>query len=491
MAKTRNRGNGSGSIFKRREDGPYCISWYDAQDKRREHNTRTTDKQTAERILADKLADVALRREGIIDARQEALAIQSNRPIEEHLTDFEAMLTARQRSENHISRTIAFVREVCSEAGFEKPNDISADGVNRVMAAMKSAGRAPRTIQARVVATKSFTKWLTDHNKLAHDPLRSVKRPSTKADRRLRRRMLTPGEWPYLRAATLASGQQYGMNPLDRMALYALAIQTGLRSSELRSLTKADLFLSGEKPYVRCRAENTKNHHEARQYIQADLAGELRRIVATKTPNASLFNLPNGWEMATMLRGDLEAARQHWLDEVKHEPEARAKRAECDFLADTNYDGESLDFHSLRHTCGSWLALQGVHPNVIKTVMRHSSITLTMDTYGHLLPEQHAEAVGGMLRMLSDGQPLAATGTVGKAPAVQTAVGLRKQSPPGATQCDDVRQTANDDQNSSERKSLRIADVCEVVRADAAETDNGPDWIRTSNQGIMSPLLCR
>jgi hypothetical protein len=57
MAKKRNRGNGSGSIFKRREDGPYCITWYDATGKRREHNTLTTDKQMAERILADKLAN--------------------------------------------------------------------------------------------------------------------------------------------------------------------------------------------------------------------------------------------------------------------------------------------------------------------------------------------------------------------------------------------------------------------------------------------------
>src|SRR5687767_2779366 len=117
MSKKRNRGNGSGSIFRRRSDGPYCVAWYDAVGKRREHNTLTTDKQTAERILADKLADVALRRDGIIDPRQESLAIQSRRPLEEHLVDFEAMLQARQRSEGHVKRTLAFVREVCKAAG--------------------------------------------------------------------------------------------------------------------------------------------------------------------------------------------------------------------------------------------------------------------------------------------------------------------------------------------------------------------------------------
>jgi site-specific recombinase XerC len=111
------------------------------------------------------------------------------------------------------------IREVCKSAKFETPNNISADGVNRVVAEMRAAGSAARTIQERVVAMKSLTRWLTDHAKLMHDPLRSVKRPSVKADRRLRRRMLTPAEWPYLRAGTLTSGPRNGMNPFERVAL--------------------------------------------------------------------------------------------------------------------------------------------------------------------------------------------------------------------------------------------------------------------------------
>jgi len=481
MSKKRNRGNGSGTVFKRRDDGPYCIAWYDSTGKRREHNTKTTDKQTAERILADKLAGVALRRDGIIDTRQESLAIQSNRPIEEHLVDFEAMMTARQRSEDHVNRTVAFVCEVCTAAGFVTPNDITADGMNRIMAAMKAEGKAPRTIQGRVVAAKAFTKWLADHSKLSHDPLRSVKRPSTKIDRRLCRRMLLPAEWPYLRAATLASGPRLRMNPLERVALYAVAIQTGLRSGELRSLTKSYLFLAGEKPYVRCRAENTKNKQEARQYIQADLAGELRRIVATKTPTAAVFTLPEDWEMAEMLRGDLAEARKAWLDELKHDPEARAQREESDFLAVANHQGETLDFHSLRHTTGSWLALRGVHPNVIKSVMRHSCITLTMDTYGHLLPDQHAEAIGAMVTMLSEKTPLAATGTAGEAPAVRSAVGAQNS----ANECDGMRAV---DENAEVPKTLEFP---RKSASEQAKIRSGPGRIRTCNQGIMSPLLCR
>lgn len=49
-------------------------------------------------------------------------------------------------------------------------------------------------------------------------------------------------------------------------------------------------------------------------------------------------------------------------------------------------------FHSLRHTFASWLALAGTDIYRIKTLMRHSSITMTM-RYAHLLPDATRDAV--------------------------------------------------------------------------------------------------
>lgn len=331
---------------------------------------------------------------------------------------------------------------------------------------------------------KAFTRWLADHDKLTHDPLRRVKRPSTKNDRRLRRRMLLPVEWPYLRSATMTSGERQGMNPVERAALYAVAIQTGLRQNELRSITKADLFLAGDKPYVRCRGEDSKNKNETRQYIHADLAGELRALVATKTPSAPVFLMPDEFHVAEMLRGDLTAARQQWLDEMRHDPEGLAKRDESDFLAVVNDQGEELDFHGLRHTTGAWLALQGVHPNVIKTVMRHSTITLTMDTYGHLLPDQHADAVGGMADMLMGVPIAAATGTAGKPnspPPVQRTVGV----PNKATGCDAMRV---DEGDADVQQTLEFPRKSEVQ---PGKTASASCRTRTYNPLIKSQLLCQ
>lgn len=47
---------------------------------------------------------------------------------------------------------------------------------------------------------------------------------------------------------------------------------------------------------------------------------------------------------------------------------------------------ERLRFHDLRHTCASILIAQGAHPKEIQSRLGHSSITTTMDRYGHLFP---------------------------------------------------------------------------------------------------------
>ena len=42
--------------------------------------------------------------------------------------------------------------------------------------------------------------------------------------------------------------------------------------------------------------------------------------------------------------------------------------------------------HDLRHTCAALLIAQGAHPKEIQERLGHSTIQLTFDRYGHLLP---------------------------------------------------------------------------------------------------------
>ena len=104
-----------------------------------------------------------------------------------------------------------------------------------------------------------------------------------------------------------------------------------------------------------------------------------------------------------------------------------------------------------------------------------------MDTYGHLLPNQHAEAVGGMAAMMNGETPLAATGTAGNATAVQTAVGTQNSAKP----CGSVQP---DGENADMQHTLEFPQQTALRKA---KKRIGPTRIRTENQGIMSPLLCR
>ena len=45
-----------------------------------------------------------------------------------------------------------------------------------------------------------------------------------------------------------------------------------------------------------------------------------------------------------------------------------------------------MRFHDLRHTFAGFLIAEGAHPRAIMERMGHSSITVTLNTYGHLLP---------------------------------------------------------------------------------------------------------
>jgi integrase len=278
---------------------------------------------------------------------------------------------------------------------------VSADMVHRFASNLQEQGRSARTVQAHLAAVKAFSKWLANNDKLPRDPLASVGKPNPKVDRRLIRRMLLPDEWNWMRATLAAGTEHHGVPAKDRLLLYWTAIQTGLRSGELRSLTRSNLFLDATQPYITCDAGSTKNHRQAKQHIGSDLAGELAAHVSMKAPSAPVFTMPHRFRVAKMLYADLADARRQWLAEVKHDPPERLRREQSDFLSDLNHDGQRLDFHALRHTCGAWVAAQGAHPKVIQVIMRHSSITLTMDTYGHLFPGQEADAASSIADLLS------------------------------------------------------------------------------------------
>ena len=82
-----------------------------------------------------------------------------------------------------------------------------------------------------------------------------------------------------------------------------------------------------------------------------------------------LFNAPRN--MARVLQDDLEAAG----------------------LPTQDSEGCPLVFHSLRHTCGTWLNELGVDDAVVQLILGHRTRALTTDRYQHARLERAAEAM--------------------------------------------------------------------------------------------------
>ena len=125
--------------------------------------------------------------------------------------------------------------------------------------------------------------------------------------------------------------------------------------------------------------------------------------------------------------------------------------------------------------------------------MRHQSITLIMDTYGHLLPSQESDAVGRLWRVQENPpESLQATGTGDSSPntrdgALHYAQQSRRELVRNdAKECDERRAPIAKEESP---KPLPFADLSDELRHLAKGDESSGAGIRTPDTRIMIPLL--
>jgi integrase len=59
-----------------------------------------------------------------------------------------------------------------------------------------------------------------------------------------------------------------------------------------------------------------------------------------------------------------------------------------------------IRFHDLRHTAATLMFQQGVHPKIVQERLGHSNISITLDTYSHVLPSLQEDAADQMDSLL-------------------------------------------------------------------------------------------
>jgi len=126
-----------------------------------------------------------------------------------------------------------------------------------------------------------------------------------------RRRALELDEIRLLQETTKAQPIRYCMTGPERVLLYRLAVETGLRRNGLRSLRVSSFDFDGCT--VTVEAQHTKNGKLAVLPLRVNTALELRQFIAGKLPNIQVFKVPGA--TAKMFRADLEAAGIAYIDE--------------------------------------------------------------------------------------------------------------------------------------------------------------------------------
>jgi integrase len=158
-----------------------------------------------------------------------------------------------------------------------------------------------------------------------------------------------------------------------------VAVCTGLRRGELTSLRWRNVRLTGSDPFLEVLSGNgfdTKSGHGRTVPLAADALAVLTRRQAER---------PNEDPAAYVFPGDRGG-------------QLNGDRLSQAFKAATREAGlpEAIHFHSLRHTCASWLAMRGVSLYLIADVLGHASTQVTQ-RYAHLAPGAAHAAVRAAL----------------------------------------------------------------------------------------------
>lgn len=369
------------SVYRRRGRRKYSITYTDENGARRTV-TASPDKTVTRQIAAELEKTVLLRRRGLIDPRAEQLAAAEQRPLVDrdqegkriggHLHEWREALLAKGVTGKHVGGVSRHATRILEAAKINRISELSPSKVQVVLRSLREDGLSLQTLNHHVRAIKQFSRWLWRDGRAREDVLAHLTTFNVKLDPRRQRRALSRGEFARLLEAAQQGPKVLGMSGPERAVLYSLAVGTGFRANELRSLTPESFDLDADPPTVTVQAGYSKRRQLDVQPIRADLADLLRPWLATKLAGVRAFHMPD--KTAAMLRSDLEAAGIPFKDE----------------------SGRVADFHAMRHTAGTLLTQAGVHPKLVQAFMRHSTITLTMDRYTHVGLRDHGDVLDAL-----------------------------------------------------------------------------------------------
>lgn len=340
-----------------------------------------TDKPAAQAMLTELVKKAERRGAGIIDRFDE----QRKRPIKDHLAEFEKYLKAKGNSPEQVKLVTMRAKKIIERCKAGLYGDISVSRVQTLLAELRGDEDRSISIQTSnhyLRAIKQFTRWLVKDRRAPDDPLAHMAMLNVAIERRHDRRPFTTYELTAILNTANNGPAVRRMKGPDRAMLYAVAAYTGLRASELASLTLESFDLDGDPASVTVQAGYSKHRRMDVLPLHHSLVALLRPWLAAMPEGERVW--PGKWakgkEAGCMLKADLEQARTAWIAEAGKDEEEKKRRQRSSFLAYKDADGRYADFHALRHTFITNMVKSGVSPKAAQSLARHSTIDLTMNS---------------------------------------------------------------------------------------------------------------
>lgn len=170
--------------------------------------------------------------------------------------------------------------------------------------------------------------------------------------------------------------------------LFAVMLRTGMRSGEIRGLRWSDID----------RKENVIHITRTLKYINGQ--GFMDDTAKTKT---SVRDVP----LMADTMNYLENQKNYWSFKVEkidrylfctvdgNPISVQMLQTEIDNVVgkihEAGQDFPRITSHVFRHTFATRAIEAGMKPQVLKTILGHSSLAMTMDLYSHVLPDTKAE----------------------------------------------------------------------------------------------------
>ena len=371
------RGNGEGGIYQRKSDGKWCAALLLPDGKKRVLYGRT--RAEAKDKLHTAQEDVKQARP--VAANRETLAAFLDRWLKG--------AAAKRVRATTLRRYEMDVRlHIVPALGKLKLPDVTPKAVQAMLDGLSAKGLAPLSVRNVRAALRVALEQAIRERLFGINNAKSVDLP-----RAARKRVvaLTPD-------AARAILSAFNGHPYE--ALVTLALATGLRQGELLGLRWEDIDLEAGTARVDGQLQriggaytltDLKTNQSRRTLPLPAVAVEAIRRQRVRQAEARLYAGPAWREPLPGLMFTTATGTPLHSTTVTH---LYQKQLACAGLP-------RMTFHELRHGSASLLLAQGATMRTVMEALGHSQISLTMNTYSHVLPALQREAANKMEAVLA------------------------------------------------------------------------------------------